>query len=353
MKQLRKLGVDPGFGNIKVAEVQNESIVTFAMPSAVGLVRDKKDGLSMNGIIRTRRSQDPYRIAFDGIEYLVGPNVSDYTKPFTRMDFDRFADSPELRAAIYAALYKIINGGGHTVALAMALPVEVLQDQTEGERVERGIRHWLLGEHEFFVDGITTRLNITNVRAKIAQPVASWFEAGLNNEGQWAQGDDAARAPALIIDQGYNTLDVLVVQGGRISSRHTSGDTLGMRRAAERLGDTLHRRYEVELDMSLLDNLVQHIVNSKKAQVWVEGKAVNVSQETKQALNSLKADVLGFVERAVGSAKQYNIILTGGGALAMASRFLQQFPHAYVAFEPVLANARGLAKMANRPGFLN
>jgi len=353
MKQLRKLGVDPGFGNIKIAEVQNGSIVTFAMSSAVGLVRDRKDGLSMNGIIRTRRRQDPYRITFDNVEYLVGPNVSDFTKPFTRMDFDRFTDSPELRATLYAALYRIINNGACDIALAMGLPVKVLEDETEAARVERGIRKWLLGIHKFSVNDSKMALNIVTVRAKIAQPVASWFEMGLNNEGQWIKGDNAASAPALIIDQGFNTLDVLVVHQGRISSRHTSGDTLGMRRAAERLGDTLLRRYDLDLDLTALDGLVQRVVNGKQAEVWVEGKAINVSQETKQALNSLQADVVSFVERSVGLAKEYEIILTGGGALAMTPRLIRLFPHANVVYQPVLANARGLAKMANRPGFLN
>ncbi len=353
MEQLRKLGVDPGFGNIKIAEVRNGKIFTLALPSAVGLVRERKEGLSMNGIIRTRRGAVPHRVAFDGVEYLVGPNVHHYTQPFTRMDFDRFTDSPELRAALYAALYKTTNGGIHNLALAMALPVNVLQDRAEAERTERAIRHWLLGEHCFSVDEVETTLNVVNVRAKIAQPIASWFEAGLDNEGQWCNGDEAARAPALIIDQGYNTLDVLVVQGGRINSRHTSGETLGMRRAAERLGDTLHRRYALSLDMLTLDSLVQEVVNHNKARVWVEGSPVDISKETKQALNSLQADVISFVERAVGTGKAYNIILTGGGALAISARLLRLFPHAHVAHEPVEANARGLAKMANRPGFLN
>jgi hypothetical protein len=57
------------------------------------------------------------------------------------------------------------------------------------------------------------------------------------------------RAPTLIIDEGFNTLDVLVVEGGKISDRHTGGDTLGMRRAAERLAETLAEKYDVEVEL--------------------------------------------------------------------------------------------------------
>ncbi|MCP4409506.1 MAG: hypothetical protein GY807_17500, partial [Gammaproteobacteria bacterium] len=49
----------------------------------------------------------------------------------------------------------------------------------------------------------------------------------------------------------------------------------------------------------------------------------------------------------------YTILLTGGGALALSETLLRQFPKATVMYEPVLANARGLAKLAARPGFLN
>jgi hypothetical protein len=51
--------------------------------------------------------------------------------------------------------------------------------------------------------------------------------------------------------------------------------------------------------------------------------------------------------------ESYQVLLTGGGAMALAARLLQRFPAAQVMYEPVLANARGLAKLAVRPGFLN
>ena len=82
------------------------------------------------------------------------------------------------------------------------------------------------------MDGVETVLTITAIRAKIPQPVATWFDWGMDTKGQWVKGKAAQRAPALIIDQGFNTLDVLVVEDGRISQRISEGDTLGMRRAS-------------------------------------------------------------------------------------------------------------------------
>jgi hypothetical protein len=242
------------------------------------------------------------------------------------MDYDRFTDSPELRATFYAALYRLVNGGAHQVALAIALPVEVLQDKDEGLRVERAMRGWLLGEHVFSVDGVEAVVTITQVRAKIPQPVATWFDWGLDTAGQWIRGRAALRAPALIIDEGFNTLDVLVVENGKISHRYSGGDTLGMRRAAERLIELIEHRHGLVLELQKANALLQDVVNGQKVTVYVRRQLTEVSREARQAVGSLEADVDNFLDRSVGKAKEaYQVLLTGGGALALSGRLLPPF----------------------------
>jgi hypothetical protein len=349
-------GLDPGFNAVKIARVQGDDILTYVLPSSVGEPnRGKKDGLTLAGVVRPQRaSRYPFRVVFDRIEYLVGPNVSDFAEPIDRLDFDRFKDSPELRATLYAAIYRIVNGGPHHLALAIALPVEVVQDKDEAAQVERAMQQWLVGEHVFSVDGVETVVTITAIRAKIPQPVATWFDWGMDTTGQWVKGKEAQRAPTLIIDQGFNTLDVLVVEDGRISHRISEGDTLGMRRAAERLIRSIKHSYGLELELHKANDLVQTAVNGCKAETYVNGQLTDVTGEAKRAVQSLAADVYNYLDRAVGKSKDaYTILLTGGGALALSSTLLRQFPKATVMYEPVLANARGLAKLAVRPGFLS
>lgn len=351
---LARVGWDPGWGANKFARVSNSDIVTFTLPSAVGEAnRGSKDGLTLAGVVRSRTSRRPFHVSFDGLEFWVGPNVAHYTEPIDRMDFNRFSDSPELRATFYAGIYRLINGGAHRIALAVALPVAVVQDKTEAARAERGLRDWLLGQHSFSVDGVETVITVEAVRARVPQPVASWFEWGMDTSGQWVKGKAAQIAPTLIIDQGFNTLDVLVVEGGRISERISEGDTLGMRRAAERLIRSLRHKYGVELELRPAAELVQQAVNDQPALTYVNGQETDVTPAVKRAVQSLETDVYNFLDRAVGKqAGAYNTLLTGGGALALREKLLQQFPHATVMHEPVLANARGLAKLAIRPGFL-
>jgi hypothetical protein len=284
MEAIRKTGYDPGFNANKIAQMQGSDILTYVLPSSVGLAnRGKKDGLTLGGVVRSQRAtRHPFRVVFDGIEYLVGPNVDEFTRPIDRMDYDRFTDSPELRATFYAALYRLVNGGAHHLALAIALPVEVLQDKDEALRVERAMRSWLVGEHLFSVDGVESVLTVTQVQAKIPQPVATWFDWGLDTAGQWIRGRAALRAPALIIDEGFNTLDVLVVENGKISHRYSGGDTLGMRRAAERLIELIEHRHGLVLELQKANALLQDVVNGQKVTVYVHGQLTDVSREAKQ-----------------------------------------------------------------------
>jgi len=352
MKQVRKLGWDPGFGGNKLAEITDGELRTFVLPSVVGVGETDAGALNLAGVVRGRRRTVPYCVGFDGVEYLVGPGVAQYARPIERMDFERFTDSPELRALLYATLWQAIDGGSHLVALAIALPVSILQDKERANQVERDMKKWLLGTHEFTLDGEAAQFEIVTVRAKIAQAVATWFDWGLDEAGQWCRGSQAMKAPTLIIDQGFNTLDLVAVEGGRISTRYSGGDTLGMRKAAEMAIANIWHRYDVELSLHEADKLVQRVVGGRDASTYVEGQRTDVTAEVRQALASTGADVVRFVERQVGNGKRFRILITGGGALALAPRLRQSWPHAEVMPDPVLSNARGLAKLAQRVGFL-
>jgi hypothetical protein len=86
-KALRRIGLDPGFSSVKGAEIRDGAIQTVVLPSVVGLAARTESGLGLAGVVRAqRRGSRPLSVAFDGVEYLVGPNVAEYTRPIARMD---------------------------------------------------------------------------------------------------------------------------------------------------------------------------------------------------------------------------------------------------------------------------
>jgi len=350
-------GFDPGNNAHKFARVQGGEITTYVLPATVGLDNhSRKEGLSLGGLFRPARraARQPFRVVFAGMEYLVGPNVDLYTKPIDQLDLQqRYTQSDEVRAAFYAGAYQLLNGGPHHMALAMALPVTLLADRNEANRLEAAIRTWLVGEHIFSVDGVETVLVVSQVVAKIPQPVATWFNWGMNTAGEWTKGRAAMVAPTLIIDQGFNTLDVVVIENGRISDRVSGGDTLGMSRAAEELIETVKGQHGVTLELYRANELIKELINGHKAEIYVYGELVDITPVAKSCVRSLEAEVSNYFTRLLGKMRTaYQVLLTGGGALAMRETLLRQFPEATVMPEPVLSNARGLAKAAVRPGFL-
>lgn len=350
------IGLDPGFISTKAAFICFNQIFTFILPSTVGQGRGKKGELTLNGIIRAKHSNNikPFLVQFDNYFFYVGFNVRDFTEPQERLDFDRFCASPELLATIYAVLSQIIdiNDPPDEIVLVIALPVQILQNETEAIQLDRDLKVSLIKKHNFSVDGQPYALSVANVRAKVPQPVASWCDWGMDMTGTWIRGKQSQMAPALIVDEGFNTLDVVLIEDGRINQRFSVGDTLGMRRAAERLIRTIEDKYGTILELRRADELIQHLSNNQPAQIYVNGFLTDVTREAKQCLGGLASDVHNFLDQTIGRKKtEYNILLTGGGALALLKRLMRQFPNATVIADPVAANARGLAKLCQRSGF--
>jgi len=309
--------------------------------------------LRLDGIVRTGkdRSARPSVVQFAGTSYLVGPSVHKFARPVERMDFDRFVEGTDTRALLYAALWPIVDGGSHTLKVALALPVEILLDRAQAHAVQDGMKQWMIGTHTFTLDGIPATFDIAAIRATAAQPLAGWFSWGLNNNGQWCQGNDAAKAPTLIIDIGMNTLDLVAIEGAQISTRYTGGQNLGMRRTAELITDTIHATHGLDLTLHEADDLTRQVVNGQKAHVFMEGKAVDVTATVRHALQAHGTEIVRYVEAKIDKARQFSILLVGGGALAHGDRLRRQWKHAVTVDHPVTANAEGLAKMANRPNY--
>lgn len=346
MNSTIRIGFDPGFGSIKAATIAAGKLTTSTLPSVVGIGAIDTGALALAGFANTRRVEQPAHIAWNGVEYLVGPGVAAYARPIERMDMARFTSGPELLALTYATLAQM-NLSGSQLALAIGLPIELLQDKSTAQALETEIQQRLCGQHRFTLNGQEVCFEIIKVRANVAQPLGAWLDWGLGNNGKWQSHADRL-APAIILDQGFNTLDIFAIKDGRPNPRYTAGDTLGMRRAAELIAAGVSRKYGLSLSLHEADELLrQHLdPDSNVVQVHVHGQPIEITSLITQSLDSLAADIGQFIESRIGKANEFKIILTGGGALALARRLQRIYPRAEMAPAPVTANARGLAKLA-------
>lgn len=346
--EVRKLAIDPGFGNYKAAEVQGNCVHVEVTPSVVGIGKTDIGWLDAIPGMRQRKQLKPITISFDGVSYLVGPNVGRYAQSVAqRLDFLRLSEGPEQKALLYKTLWNFINGGSHRVALMFGFPVEVIQDESMAEETLRRLRAWVIGEHTFSVDGQPVTVIVTQVKA-IAQPAGTYFTWGLDTGGRWVQDKEAMKAPVAVVDGGFNTLDLYTLRSGNIEARYTGGEKLGMRRANEMIRNNVRERYGVEMSLHEADELVQAQMQGRKPELYCVQGRVDVSDLVRQAVDNTFAAVNAFIEEKLGNAQQFPYLLMTGGEMQVLKKSLaQHYPHAI--FFPVTANAEGLAKFCVRP----
>lgn len=333
------------------------SIKTFSMQSVVGIGSVRLDDFGLGGLARGRGDgarSVPHVVAFDEVEYLVGAGVERYATPIERMDLARLTDSPELRALLYAALAQLTRGmetgeGAETaplrpLALNVGLPVEVVMDKALLGEVARGMDRWLVGHHQFALDGVEVALDVATVRAKYSQPAGALFDFVYSDTLKVA--NRLKGAWVLVVDEGFNTLDVIAT--GDQQQKVSGGVRKGMRRASEILVEGVTRKWRVDdLSLAEADALVRAAVDGRKAWLPVHGKLTDITADVRQAVDALAAEVVRFVESRIGDGGRFDILLTGGGAIALRDRLVRRWPHARMAGnDPVMANARGFCKIA-------
>lgn len=338
-----QLGIDPGFGNFKAAVITNGDPLVSVVPSVVGVGETDVGLLGIGDLGRGRRRNLPDRVKFNGVAYLVGAGVARYARPVQRMDLHRLSDGPELRALFYDTLHRLGRDLG-AVDLMIGLPVEVMADRTLALSTLRTLRQWLVGEHRFTVNGDEATLTVTGCKA-MAQPAGAFFAWGLNDEGKWTQETAALTAPIAVCDVGFNTLDLFAVQGGEITARYTGGDTVGIRRAAELLINAVRNEHGLTLSLPEADEIMRQ---RRPLLYTTEGEA-DLRPLVSQAMDTAAAGVVNFVEQRWGNGRQFaRLLFTGGGAEALRSALLRQYPHGVILPHPVAANAIGLARYGVR-----
>ena len=355
-----RIALDVGFHSFKVSAVFDDKLYTFTMPSVVG-VGDTSLGLLQTGITRQKRNL-PFVVTFDNQSYLVGSYVSLYARPIERVDFDRLSYCLELRVLIYAAISGLLSQiarDGHLVhtdpvnmGLILALPVQVLQS-AKSKQVIQALESWMVGSHVFDLDNTSCSFNIQMIKA-MAQPLGSFFEWGLNLNGEWQRSSSDLKTSIGILDQGFNTTDLFHIHQGQIVKRYTGGETLGQRRAAKLMQDLIEQHAGRKVTLYEADAYLRQSANGHAVEMVVRGKKFDLKPLSRQALDVASGELRAYLSQIWEDGKQFDyILLTGGGALAMGSRLRSIFPQVIDLSDPVTANARGLARFAHRKGVLN
>ena len=312
------LALDPGYGNTKVCfNGQTASIQSaVARPQSVGLAA-----------IGMKTASQVQLVRLDDYEFAIGPGAWHWGNLLTSRDYSALS-SPERRALAFGTIASLLHPGRQDVDLmVVGLPVPLLQDTTQAEAVMGGLKAYK-GTHCFSVDGQEYQLNIGRLKV-LPQPVgayADWLLEKPEDQDALRVRKHGRQAEVAVLDLGMNTLDLYVIQDGKVSPRFIGGDKVGVRRLLELLTGNGHE--PEELDARL--------------------RAGRLHPSQSQ-MESWLGEVLAAVERVWPQLRRFDAVIpTGGGAIVMgdllSTALIAKGAAVYWPDDPIAANVRGLWK---------
>ena len=259
------------------------------------------------------------------------------------MDLLRLAEGPDVRALTYASLGLLLGPGSHTISILTGFPVELMADRTRAQATLKELRSWLIGDHDFCLDGAEIELQIEAIKA-IPQPMGSFFNWIIREDGTWARTRSEMDALVAVCDIGFNTLDLIGLQGGQVISEFTGGQSLGVRRAAEILIQKT-QAYDVDLTRHEADVFLRMRMPIRSCSAG----DIDIRDEVAQALEMTATEIAGFLKgRWEKAGRIRHLIFSGGGTLLFKPYLLRAYPRAKVLADPVMANATGFARYGRR-----
>ena len=320
----------------KAAVIHESSVM---IPAQIGF-GTTDTGLLSRGFLKSRRTNLPYKVIVNEREYLVGPNVEMYATPLQRMDFARLGDSAEQQALTYTALGLAMGFGEHPAAkIVVGFPVEVMKDEVKAKDVLKALRSWMIGTHRFQINDKDYAITVDKVTV-IAQPLGGFYCWAINKEGKFRVPQTEMQGRILVVDIGFNTLDLYALKNMELEPKYTTGDTAGVRRAAELLMQHIQREFDVRISRTEANALLlsDHPIFESA------GHGIDLTPVIHQVLDASATQITDICETTVGNGKQFSrVLFTGGGSELLRRHMLNHFPFALVVPNAVMANASGCA----------
>lgn len=317
------VGLDIGFGDVKVVFIHSSHLGemnSFKFPTAVAYAR--------KGVIELDEEAEEYE--FEGRRYLVGESTLSSADIFSTRDISFLITYAPL--LVYKA-FEIIrakqNENFSEKHVCLGIPLSYFHEKRF--ELERRVR-------SFAVNGEFLSFDTAEVRP---QSQGILFDFALDEMGNPIMERQGLNL--LILDIGFNTVDVLVVVEGRSSGkRSVMFERGGVSKMCEELSQYLQKEYRLNLS----EQAVKEILTK---QVF---KLYGVKKDLSAAIRKMKEHYTDWLVQEVRSRfedflKQADkLIIAGGGAYYVRDDFYERYPREFIFIppEPEYSNARGFLK---------
>ena len=322
------IALDAGFGNTRLYGPKG-SVVLHSLVATNGTQAVSQ--WAAGGLRRASRAKErPLLIHTDLGDYYVGPGAHEVGRPVENLDLDRMT-GPETKALLYGALTQYRPPA--RTNLIVALPIALAQGEG-GEQVKAQTKALLQGEHTWWVadpeGGKDKKYQVTIDDVLLtSQPAGAMFDFLLNAQGDMPPDKKILRKSKAfgILSLGFNTIEMMVVDEGRLIEKHVAGEAKGVHYLLELLNS------DGAYSLGELDTRLR------------AGKL-----DTAAALPRWAREVMGQIEKHWDKPMQRRfaaVVVVGGGAYLIRDALLAKFKDKLVIpDDPILSIARGCYKLA-------
>jgi Actin like proteins N terminal domain len=309
--------LDPGFGNTKVTIDGKVAVLQSAV------ARPRAIGMAASGL-RTVEIAD--QVTLESGAYVAGEHAWDWGEPLGGLDYAALASEPR-RALFYAGVARLLPPGSHQLELFIGLPVPLMQDESQYALVIESLRAGYKRAHAFSTPAGQYCLEIQTLRT-MAQPAGAWADWFIESTPSGLRARKGGKeAEVAILDIGMNTLDLIVVRGGRVEPRYIGGAKAGVRRVLA----NLNGKHGLELEE------IDH------------GLRTGALKPERVELESWMASIFGHIERVWPDLSHFDAVIPAGGGAVLLGDLLRTALVARGArvswpANPITTNALGLWK---------
>ncbi len=316
-------GLDIGYSSTKV----RHSGGSFRVPSIIGT---NEEWFSMDAKKET--------VEIYGEKLLVGKAAIDQSQIVQRREDRGWINTTMYKQLMTYALVRACNesGGQDTdICVVSGLPMAFFNRDADT------LKGLLIGLHSATINDVEVAVNVRQARV-VPQPYGTLLNYALTEEGGLI-GDRADKRIG-VIDVGGKTTNILSVDKMAEMSREATSVNVGGWTIVKSLTDYIQAEYPDADDRA---SVIEEIVVSKDFVYY--GERINITDIIKGITEQAAKQISAEITQRWGSGAQFEkILVTGGGAELVGEAVVEILPQAEIVADPVLSNAQGFYKFANR-----
>lgn len=316
---MKTIAFDIGYSSIKTGVHRN-------IPSIVGPARD----LSNIPMLGNMAPEEHIQIEVNGAQYFVGDLAArQSSNPVFSLKKERY-DSKQGMVLMETTI-ALLADHNEEICVVTGLPVDY--QKTQRTKLEKQLK----GPHTAILSGQPKNTYVREVKV-LPQPMGIFFHHYMDDElkptdQRWKHHRVG------IIDIGYGTTDIAVVDGSQYIDGSSRSTTLAMGQMNKLVSDAVYRDFNHRWEPHQMDESI------RSGFVRLRGRNLSIMEQAAECRQNLSDQLAHWIENCWPDYNEMDVILLGGGGGAALYHHLSKPFHVKLVEDPQQAVLKGYQKL--------